>query len=221
MDDGDTVYERTCMVTADLFAREAMSHLEALYNFAFRLCQDEQRTQDLVQDTMLKAYRFFHTYTAGTNCRAWLFQICRNLFINLYQSKQHLPVVFHFQEDVPGVDDLPEAAVAAPGVRDETDIQAQQTTFGDEVLMALEGLPQDFCAAVILCDIEGHSYEEIASFAHVPGGIQYGPAVVAANSGASPIIEKVSGNPTKGARMPQGGPYLSETTIWVIRVWID
>lgn len=169
-DDGGTDYEGSCMVTADLFTQEALPHLNALYNYALRLCKDEQRTQDLVQDTMLKAYRFFHTYTAGTNCRAWLFQICRNLFINLYRSKQHQPIVFHFQEDVPGVDDFPEASIASPGVHDETDIETQQATFGDEVVLALEGLPQDFRTAVILSDIEGHSYEEIASFTHVPVG---------------------------------------------------
>src|SRR3990172_7138990 len=87
------------MSNENLFAREALAQLDALRNFAFKLCRDEHYTNDLVQETMLKACRSFHTYQEGTNCRAWLFQICKNSYINDYRRKQYETVAMDFSED--------------------------------------------------------------------------------------------------------------------------
>ena len=75
-----------------LFTREALPHLPALRHFASSLCRNSQKSDDLVQDTMMKAWRSFHTYKAGTNCRAWLFQICKHSFINDYRRSKYEPL---------------------------------------------------------------------------------------------------------------------------------
>ncbi len=153
-----------------LFSREALSHLDALRNFAFKLCRNEHYTNDLVQETMLKACRSFHTYQEGTNCRAWLFQICKNSYINDYRRKQYETVAMDFSEDNSSMSDgdTQRNARVLPG--DNSSAEAHEAMVGDEVATALDALPVDYQTALILSDIEGYTYEEIAEFSQAPIG---------------------------------------------------
>jgi|WetSurMetagenome_2_1015567.scaffolds.fasta_scaffold57472_2 RNA polymerase sigma factor (sigma-70 family) len=161
------------MVTTTRFEQEALPQMSALKSFALQLCRDEQQSHDLVQETMLKAYKYFHMYREGTNCRAWLFQICKNSFINESRRKRLQPVAVDFQNDESGDWAGNDAsarrelhAVLAGGQPAET----ADDSIGDEVYSAMTHLPSDYQTALVLCDIEGHTYEEIAEFMHTPVG---------------------------------------------------
>ena len=157
-------------MATEQFSREALPQLEALRNFAFKLCRDEHYTNDLVQETMLKACRSFHMYEEGTNCRAWLFQICKNSYINDYRRKQYETVPMDFTEDnsASGEDHVRRTRKISLG--DNSVVEAQEAMVGDEVAIALEALPSDYQTALILSDIEGLTYEEIAEFSQTPIG---------------------------------------------------
>jgi len=147
--------------------------MSALKSFALQLCKDEQHSRDLVQETMLKAYLYFHTYQEGTNCRAWLFQICKNSFINETRRKQRQPVAINFQQaesgDWHGGDDNTLRDIHAKMTHQHAD-NIVTNALGDEVYHAIEMLPSDYQTVLILCDIEGHTYEEIAKFVQTPVG---------------------------------------------------
>jgi RNA polymerase sigma-70 factor, ECF subfamily len=148
------------------FQREALPHLDALYNFALRMTTDPDDADDLVQETFLKAYRFFDKFEKGTNCKAWLFRIMKNSFINIYRKSSKEP-------DKVDYDDVEEFYhVIRAESTDSNDLQ--EKLFGnvldDDVTRALESLPEEFRTVVILCDIEGFTYEEIADFVECPIG---------------------------------------------------
>ena len=155
------------------FEKEALPLLGALQRFALQLCGDEQHSHDLVQETMLKALRSFHTYREGTNCRAWLFQICKNSYINAYRRKQYETIAVDFDEELPGVHesktgDAGRTLHIMPA--DERSGEFQRGVMGDEVATALESIPSEYQTVLILSDIEGFTYEEIASLVHAPLG---------------------------------------------------
>lgn len=156
-------------MSSDLFYQEALSHLDALRNFAFKLCRNEHYTDDLVQETMLKACRSFHTFEEGTNCRAWLFQICKNSYINDYRRKQYETIAQDFTEEVADTDG-DQSRTLRWSLADHSVLCAHDATVGDEVAAALDALPPDYQTALILSDIEGYTYEEIAEFSCTPIG---------------------------------------------------
>jgi RNA polymerase sigma-70 factor (ECF subfamily) len=159
------------MAVNSLFERETLGHLEALRHFALQLSKDEQYTNDLVQETMLKACRYFHTYKEGTNCRAWLFQICKNSYINDFRRKRLEPVPVDFQEEASrSAGDEGELREVRPMFADEPFSTLHAGLLSDEVAQALTAIPVDYQTAVILSDIEGHTYEEIADFMQSPIG---------------------------------------------------
>jgi len=161
------------MRTASLFEREAIPQMESLRNFAASLTRDRDRANDLVQDTMLKALRYFDTYTEGTNCRAWLFQICKHSYINEYRRKRYEPVAVDFQDgslSVKSGRDEDNVWELRPLLRDDSALEAHDATMGDEVSTALHRLPADYQTALMLCDVEGYTYEEIAEFTGTPIG---------------------------------------------------
>ena len=158
-------------MSRDQFEREALPHLEALRVFASRLCRDGQGTDDLVQETMLKAFTHFGSYADGTNCRAWLFQICKNSYFTQYRRKRLQPAALDFAG--------PEAGAHAAGngrshhahlLADDTFARDTGRHFGDEVHGALRAIPAEYRTAVILSDLEGFSYREIAAFTSAPIG---------------------------------------------------
>lgn len=148
------------------FQHEAVPHMDALYNYALRMTGDPNDADDLLQETYLKAYRFWDKYEKGTNIRAWLFRIMKNSYINLYRKISKEP-------DTVDYDDVQNFYQT---IRDQStdpnDLQEKLfgNLLGDEVAKALESLPEDFRTVIILCDIEGFTYEEIAEFVECPVG---------------------------------------------------
>jgi RNA polymerase sigma-70 factor (ECF subfamily) len=148
------------------FEAEALPHMDILYNFALRTTGDPDDAKDLLQETLLKAYRFWDKYEKGTNIRAWLFRIMKNSYINRYRKETREPDKVDY-EDVENFYD---------SIRDDSketsDLQQRMfgNLLGDEVTAALQELPDDFRTVVILCDIEELTYEEIAEFLNCPIG---------------------------------------------------
>lgn len=148
------------------YEAEFLPHIDALYNFAYRLTFDEDDANDLVQDAYFKAYRFFESYEKGTNAKAWLFRILKNSFINDYRKKSKQPSKVDYQEveSYYNSEDTPKELT--------TDLRAEtvKDLIGDEVAAALNGLAVDFRTIIILSDIEGFTYEELAKILDVPIG---------------------------------------------------
>ncbi|MBI5475947.1 MAG: sigma-70 family RNA polymerase sigma factor [Ignavibacteriales bacterium] len=148
------------------FETEAVPQMDILFNYALRLTGSSDDADDLVQETFMKAFRFWDKYEKGTNIRAWLFRIMKNSYINRYRK----------ETKEPGMVDYEEIANFYNTIRhqytDQNDLQ--EKIFGglleDDVAKAIEKLPEDFRTVVILSDIEGLSYEEIAEFVDCPIG---------------------------------------------------
>lgn len=149
-----------------IFDTEFMPHIDSMYNFAYKLTLDEEDAKDLVQDTYLKAYRFISSFQQGTNAKAWLFRILKNSFINDYRKKSRQPAKVDYQE-VEQVYNSDEADYTMTiDLRSET----VRNKIGDEVSNALNSLPVDFRVVIILCDLEGFTYEEMAKILDIPIG---------------------------------------------------
>ncbi len=145
------------------FEEEALPHLDAVYRVALRLSGNEAHAQDLAQETMLKAYRSWSQYREGTNARAWLLTILRNTFINEYRRMRRAgPTV-----DVTEIE-------AFTVFHDVQDTDPEGTFFDqlvdEDVLRAIDTLPDEFRETLMLSDIEGLPYAEIASITEVPVG---------------------------------------------------
>jgi len=149
-----------------IFDEEFFPHMKALYNFAFHLTYDGESANDLVQETFLKAYRFIDSYQKGTNSKAWLFKILKNEFINNYRKKTKRPLSVDF-EDVINYHESDDA-----GYVGNLDLRQEiyQNMMGDEITIALNNLPTDFKTIILLCDIEGFTYEELAKILDIPIG---------------------------------------------------
>jgi len=148
------------------FVKEFMPYLKSLYNFAYRLTLDEDDANDLVQDTYMKAFRFYESFEQGTNSKAWLFRILKNSFINEYRRKSKQPGKVDYQdvEAYYNSEDVDETIT--PDLR----VEAVQDLIGDEIAKALNAIDADFRLAIILCDIEGFTYEEMAKILDIPIG---------------------------------------------------
>ncbi len=141
------------------FESEALPHMDALYRTALRMTRNESDAEDLVQETYVKAYRFWDRFEPGSNCRAWLFKIMTNIFINEYRSKSRSPLAVN-------VDELDDNFLYGQLAIDKTVENPEQRFFAkifdDDVKRAIENLPDDFRFVVILSFLEGFSYQEIA-----------------------------------------------------------
>ena len=148
------------------FEREALPHMDALYNFALRMTGDSDDANDLVQDTFLKAFRFFDKFEKGTNCKAWLFRIMKNTFINTYRKKTKEPDKVDYEE----VENFYENV--KPSSTDSAHLEKEiyDNLLDDEISSAIASLPDDFKTVIILSDIEGFTYDEIADFIDCPVG---------------------------------------------------
>jgi len=140
------------------FTSEAMEFMPGLYSAALRMTRNASDAEDLVQETYLKAYRSFGSFTEGTNLRAWLYRILTNTYINSYRAAQRRPET----TDVEDVEDLYLYKRLAGAGGSEPGQSAE-----DE---ALERLPEAFRMAVLLADVEGFSYKEISEITEVPIG---------------------------------------------------
>ena len=150
------------------FAELAMEHMPALYTAALRMTRNVADAEDLVQETYLKAYRGFGSFQEGTNLKALLYRILTNTYINTYRAAKRRPEV----SDVEDVEDLYLYHRLAPG--DGSGRSAEEEVLegftDDEVKAAIESLPDVFRIAVLLADVEGFSYKEIADITDVPIG---------------------------------------------------
>lgn len=149
-----------------LFDIEAMPHMKLLYNYAYRLTSNQMEAEDLVQDTYLRAFRFFHRFERGTNCKAWMFRILKNCYINQYRKTKKEPSKVDYEEVENFYDSIRSEAV------DPNDLEQKvfSNLLDDDLIIALNSLQDDYKTVVILCDLEGLSYEEIAEFLEVPIG---------------------------------------------------
>jgi RNA polymerase sigma-70 factor (ECF subfamily) len=146
------------------FEDEALVHLDVLHGRALRLTGgDEARSQDLVQETVLKAWRAWDSYESGTNCKAWLLTILRNTFINEFRQKKSRP-------DPVDYDDVEERPVWNQLRQEDPAGEFFDRMIDDEIIEAIEALPEDFRVALVLSDIEDMSYDEIAAELDVPLG---------------------------------------------------
>lgn len=152
----------------EVFEREALEHLDALYGAALRLTRSPSDAEDLVQDTYLKAHRFHDRFEAGTNLKAWLFRILTNTFINRYRRRTR-------ERDVlDGVDADP----VGEGVMSRSAMRALSTPVADaersllaqEIQGVLDNLPEDYRIMILLADVEELSYKEIAEIVGCPIG---------------------------------------------------
>jgi len=149
------------------FEREAMPLLQGLYAAALRLTRNEADAEDLIQETYLRAYRGFRGFEEGTNLRAWLYRILTNTFINTYRKRRREPVTVHedFTDEWFLYDRLAERS--AEQAAEATVLEAMPD---EDVRAALEALPEGFRMAVLLADVEGFPYKEIAKILDVPIG---------------------------------------------------
>ena len=152
------------------FTDLTMEYMPALYSAALRMTRKPADAEDLVQETFLKAYRAFERFEEGTNLKAWLYKILTNTFINSYRSAKRRPE----RADVEDVEDLylfrrlGELGTGQLGRSAEDEVLEHFTD--DNVKAALESLPETFRMAVLLADVEGFSYKEIAEITDVPIG---------------------------------------------------
>ena len=150
------------------FERDAMQYLDQLYGVAMRMTRNPSDAEDLVQETYLKAFAAFDSFSDGTNLKAWLFRILTNTYINIYRKKQRQP----FQT---GTDDLSDWQLheaeshTSRGLR-SAEVEALDRLADVDVVEALAKLPEDFRMAVYLADVEGFAYKEIAEIMDTPVG---------------------------------------------------
>lgn len=150
-----------------IFEQEFLPQIDALYNFAFHLTYNEDDANDLVQETYLKAFRFIEKYIEGTNAKAWLFKILKNAFINQYRRKAKQPTKVDFEDIVSYHDGEDNSKLSG-----FLDLRQEifQGMMGDEITNAINALPVDFRTVILLCDVEGFTYEEISKIVDIPIG---------------------------------------------------
>ncbi len=150
------------------FERDVLPLLPSLYGAALRMTRNPADAEDLVQDTYLRAFRGFGGFTEGTNLKAWLYRILTNSFINTYRKKQRQPQI------VEGPDDIEEwylfDKLGARNVQDSAEDEVLDRLPDSDVKEALESIPENFRIPVLLADVEGFSYKEIADIMETPIG---------------------------------------------------
>jgi len=147
------------------FNKVMVPHMDVLYNYGLYLTGDREEANDLLQETYLKAFRFFDKFEPGTNAKAWLYRIMRNTFINEYRRVKRLPDLVQYDEQISAYQMLP---------RDEekTELRKQINgeLFEDEIAGAIASLPEKFKSVIVLRDVEDLPYEEIADALEIPVG---------------------------------------------------
>ncbi len=149
-----------------IFEEELMPLIDAAYNFAYHLTYNEADANDLVQEAYLKAYRFIDKYESGTNAKAWLFKILKNAFINGYRKKSKQPKKVDYEEIINYHDEEDTNFSSYVDLREEM----FQGLMGDEMTIAINNLAVDFRTVILLCDVEGFTYEEISKIIDIPIG---------------------------------------------------
>ncbi len=150
------------------FEAAAMPFVDGLYNTALRMTRNAEDAEDLVQETYFKAYKYYDKFQEGTNFRAWLFKILKNTFINRYRKNQSIPP----QSDFSDIEESFESQVSdqEPQRIKSPEQELLEGVLDEDVQRAIDGLPVDYRMAVVLADLEGFAYKEIAEILDVPVG---------------------------------------------------
>lgn len=148
------------------FNDEMVPHMDLLYNYALYLTTDREEASDLLQETFLKAYRFFDKYEPGTNAKAWLYRIMRNTYINEYRRVKRQPGTVEYDDQISAYQMVPSETSA----RQDMAGRPVHDIFEDELAGAIGGLPEKFKSVIVLRDIEELPYEEIAESLAIPIG---------------------------------------------------
>ena len=149
------------------FSAVALKHLNAIYNAALYLTKDVEEAEDLVQETYLRAYKFFHLFKKGTNCRAWLFKILQNNFRNRLRSYRREPIKLTIGENKS--DESPERELPSTSIPNPKE-ELTKKDAAEDIMKAINELPEKLRTAVILADIQRLSYQEIAEIMSCPIG---------------------------------------------------
>ncbi|MCI0410579.1 MAG: sigma-70 family RNA polymerase sigma factor [Acidobacteria bacterium] len=154
---------------SEMFEREALRHLDAVYNLAIWMTGNPSDANDLVQEVYLKAFRFFHQFQEGTNLKAWLLTITRTTYINLYRKRRSeaLAPLGGDRREARGAAEHPSPE---PLIQDDPELGALRAVVRSDIDRALAALPEEFRTPIILSDLEGLSYTEIAVLLSCPTG---------------------------------------------------
>ncbi len=153
----------------DRFQLEALPPLDSLYAGALRMTRNPADAEDLVQETMMRAYRAFDRFEPGTNLKAWLFRILTNAYINTYRKKQREPLKVS-QDEVAEFDLYRELKNHDPQLEITPETLVLDSLVDTDIIEAIDDLPEQFRMAVVLSDVEGFSYAEMAQIMDVPLG---------------------------------------------------
>ncbi len=150
------------------FERGELPYRDQLFKTAVRLTRSSEDAEDLVQETYMKAYRHYASFRPGTNLKAWLFKILKNTFINDYRRRRQVPP----QVDFADLEETFESVLATPasGAPRTPEDELLEASLDAEVRRALVGLPHNYKVVVLLADIEGYAYKEIADILAIPVG---------------------------------------------------
>ena len=158
------------MNTKEQFTSDAMQYAPQLFSTALRMTRNRSDAEDLVQETYIKGWRSFHTFEKGTNLRAWLFRIMTNTYINKYNAQKRKGTEVE-------LDDVEElflykrlGSIDQSQLSSSAEDQMLDLFTDDEVKNALESLPEDFRVPVLLSDVDGFAYKEIAEMLEIPIG---------------------------------------------------
>jgi RNA polymerase sigma-70 factor (ECF subfamily) len=152
------------------FHLEALPHMDAVYRFALRLSGSRDQAEDLVQETFLRAFRSWDRYTPGTQCKSWLFTICRNLFLRQRQRGQRQDEIVSENVDRSSGPFEVVNPVWVKAVMADPEGEFFDSIVDEVVLQRIQELPEDYRTAVVLSDLEGFSYQEMADLMRVPVG---------------------------------------------------
>ena len=148
------------------FESEIVPHLNSLKNYALKMTHDFDESEDLLQNTLLKAFRFFGSFEKGSNIKAWLFTIMTNSFINNYRKKNKQPFKIEYDDVQNFYEKIKSEEVKIKHYQND----AFSNILDDDITNALSKLPDEFRTIIFLSDIEGYSYQEIANFVDCPVG---------------------------------------------------
>jgi RNA polymerase sigma-70 factor, ECF subfamily len=153
--------------TRESFEREILPHLDSIYSMALRLARNPEDANDLLQETVLRAYRFFHQFTPGTNSRAWVLTILFNNFRNGYRKGGREQVS---QSEAEFTERLEAESLAADQSRSNPEALAFAGVMAPEVTAALDAIPEEFRSALLLVDVQELSYLEVSEILEIPVG---------------------------------------------------
>ena len=153
--------------TRESFEREMLPHLDSIYSMALRLARNPEDANDLLQETVLRAYRFFHQFTPGTNSRAWVLTILFNNFRNRYRKRgrEHVSL-----SEIEFTERIAAESLAADQTRSDPESLAFANVMAPEVTAALDSLREEFRTALLLVDVQELSYQEVSGVLSVPVG---------------------------------------------------